>query len=108
MQKPVVVTALDNFIFHLPQSERQKSRSSLPLDEGFTLAMLNLCTSVGCGPEARRLFDWYRAEVAHVPVGRNDEATKRAAVVGGVRRPKPACYHAAIHACVGVLLARCW
>jgi hypothetical protein len=106
VQKPVLSSALQNYLFFMRTMERQADVNKILLDEGFLLSILNLCSSVGCGLEARQMFDLYRYQAAHVPVHTNAAVSQRVTMIEGVRRPRPACYHATIHACVGAALQR--
>lgn len=109
-QARVTRGAFQDFEFFLKSMMRPVHHPKIMFDEGSTLAILDHFGRVNCGAEAARMLKLLRAELELVPCEAPPAGATapphRQVVQGGVRRPRPACYHSAIQACVGAFHAQ--
>lgn len=101
------VPLLDDIEGNLKSQVSSKSKSFLGthfMDSGTTMALLHLCVALGDASDtARKTLLLHREELEDFPSTDHVNMKPRFVAPGGTRRPRPAAYHACIHACAGAL-----
>jgi hypothetical protein len=99
------VPLLDDIEGNLKSQVSSKTKAFLGthfMDSGTTMALLHLCVALGDASDtARKALLLHRQELEEF----KDHVHMKTRFVapGGMRRPRPAAYHACIHACAGAL-----